>query len=95
MNFFKKILKNKYFLVIVGFLAWMAFFDEKDWKTISVKKAKLDSLQNNQQEMNVKIAETRTELYQLQSNARNIEKYARDRYMMKKNNEDVYQVDIP
>ena len=95
MNFLKKILKNKYFLVIVGFLVWMAFFDEKDWQTISVKKSKLDSLQNTQQEMNVKIAETRTELYQLQSNARNIEKYARDRYMMKKNNEDVYQVDIP
>jgi cell division protein FtsB len=95
MNFLKNTLKNKYFLVITGFLVWMIFFDEKDWKSVSAKKSRLDSLQRTQQEMDAKIAATKAELYQLQSNAKNLEKYARDKYMMKKNNEDVFQVDMP
>lgn len=95
MNTLKNILKNKYFLVLLGFLVWMYFFDEKDWRSLSVKKSRLDSLQNTQQEMDAKIAATKAELYQLQSSAKNIDKYARDKYMMKKVNEDVFQVDIP
>jgi cell division protein FtsB len=95
MNKFKYIFKSKYFLVVVGFFVWMYFFDEKDWRSVSAKKSKLDSLELTHQKMEVSIAATKAELYQLQSSASNIEKYARDKYMMKKANEDVFQVDIP
>ena len=95
MNKFKYIFKSKYFLVVVGFFVWMYFFDEKDWRSVSAKKSKLDSLELTHQKMEVSIAATKAELYQLQSSASNIEKYARDKYMMKKANEDVFQVHIP
>lgn len=95
MNYLKNILKNKYFLVITGFLVWMTFFDEKDWKSVSAKIARLDSLQRTKQEMDAKIVATNAEYYQLQTSAKNLEKYGRDKYMMKKSNEEVFQVEMP
>jgi len=49
-------------------------------------------LKKNEQHMNQLIATTRQELEQLKTNAQTIERYARERYMMKKDNEDLFIV---
>jgi hypothetical protein len=86
------ILKNKYFIVGAFFLVWMFFFDPKDWGLIAERKEKLRELHKSETHLNKQIAETRTELNLLRTSAQTIEKYAREKYLMKKENEDLYLV---
>ncbi|MEI2747693.1 MAG: septum formation initiator family protein [Ferruginibacter sp.] len=89
------VLKNKYFITGVCFLVWMMFFDPKDWGLISARKEKLRELQKSEQHLNTMISETRTELNQLKNSAQTIERYAREKYLMKKDNEDLFLVNTP
>ncbi len=91
----KKILQNKYLIAGMFFLVWMACFDPKDWSSLSVKKEKLKNLQKSEAELSQKIAETNKELSLLKSSASTIELYAREKYMMKKDNEEVFIVKTP
>ena len=88
----KSILKNKFFIVTAFFVVWMGFFDPKDWSSIAEKKEKLHGLTESEVNLRQKIKDTRTELNQLKSSAKTIEQYARENYMMKKDNEDIFLV---
>jgi cell division protein FtsB len=90
-----KLIKNKYFIVCTSFLIWMTFFDLKDWGLIADRVQKLKELQKNEQQFTKKIVETRAELVLLKSNAQTIERYAREKYLMKKDNEDLFIVKLP
>ena len=85
-------LKNKYLLAGVFFVVWMFFFDPKDWGVAFDKNAKLKELQKTEEHLNGIIKDTKEELEQLKTNARTIEKYAREKYLMKKDNEDLFIV---
>ncbi len=73
----------------------MAFFDPKDWSLISARVGKLKDLQKSERRLNQQIAETRNELNLLKTNASTIERYAREKYLMKKDNEDLFLVNEP
>ncbi len=88
-------LRNKYVLAILTFIVWMMFFDPKDWSLISARRDKLKELQKSEQHLNQQIAETRQELSLLKTSAATIEKYAREKYHMKKDNEDLFIVNSP
>jgi cell division protein DivIC len=88
----KSILKNKFFIATAFFVVWMGFFDPKDWSSIAEKKEKLHGLTESEVNLRQKIKDTRTELNQLKSSAKTIEQYARENYMMKKDNEDIFLV---
>ena len=90
MNKAKSILKNKFFIVTAFFLVWMGFFDPKDWSSIAEKKEKLQALTESEFNLRQKIKDTRSELNQLKSSAKTIEQYARENYLMKKDNEDIF-----
>jgi cell division protein FtsB len=85
-------LKNKYLLASVFFVVWMFFFDPKDWGVAYDKNAKLKELQKTEDHLTGIIKDTKEELEQLKTNARTIEKYAREKYLMKKDNEDLFIV---
>ncbi len=87
--------KNKYFISGAFFIVWMLFFDVKDWSLISSRREKLSDLQESEQHLNRQIAETRKELDLLKTNAQTIERYAREKYLMKKDNEDLFIVNTP
>lgn len=90
MNKIKKTIRNKYFIALMFFVVWMGFFDPKDWSTLSIKKEKLRELQKSENALNLQITETKVELSQLKTSAETIEKYAREKYLMKKDNEDIF-----
>lgn len=95
MKFFTgtwNILRNKYFISIALFLVWMFFFDPKDWGLIYERKMKLNDLEKSEAHLDIQIRETRKELTQLKTNAQTIEKYAREKYYLKKDNEDLFIV---
>jgi len=93
MNKLKKIFSNKFLLAILVFSIWVGFFDPKDIGVIYSKEEKLKNLQQSESILTKNIKDTKDELVQLKSNAGTIEKYAREKYYMKKDNEDVFIVD--
>lgn len=88
-----KLLMNKYILTASAFAVWMLFFDNRDIITTHFKhKSELNRLEQSrswyQQEINL----TKDELDQLRSNRSMLEKYAREKYRMKKDNEDLFVI---
>ncbi len=90
LNHIPSFLKNKYLLAGSCFVVWMFFFDPKDWSAEFRRNARLNELQKSEQHLSETITETKLELGQLKTNARTIEKYAREKYLMKKDNEDLF-----
>jgi cell division protein FtsB len=72
------------------FAVWMFFFDPKDIHSDISRSNKLKELQKNEQRLTSEILATQEELKQLKTNAQTIEKYAREKYLMKKDNEDLF-----
>lgn len=89
------LLKNKYFIAGLFFVIWMLFFDVKDWALINERSVKLNNLEKSEERLTQQIAETRKELNLLKKNAQTIETYAREKYYMKKANEDLFIVKTP
>ncbi|MEP6711755.1 MAG: septum formation initiator family protein [Ferruginibacter sp.] len=89
------VLKNKYFIASSLFIVWMLFFDPKDWGLISTRINKLKELQKSEQQLSGQINDTKKELSLLKNSAQTIEKYAREKYYMKKDNEELFIVNSP
>ena len=87
-----KYLKNKFLLAGLIFAAWMLFFDRNDLLTQWKRRSELSGLQASEKKMSVLITETREELKMLKTNPSTIERYAREKFMMKKDNEDLFIV---
>jgi hypothetical protein len=88
-------LRNKYWIAGIFFLVWMLFFDPKDLGSAVSRWRKYNELKNSELHLEKKITGTKAELGQLKTNARTIEKYAREKYLMKKDNEDLFLVSGP
>ena len=73
----------------------MFFFDPKDIPSGFNRRAKYTELQKSERHLSLMISDTRKELDLLKTNAQTIEKYARENYMMKKDNEDLFIVNPP
>jgi cell division protein FtsB len=90
------ILKNKYLIAGAAFVAWMFFFDPKDIPSQLEKRARLKELEKTDRQMTQLINETRTEDGLLKNNdISTLEKYAREKYHMKKDNEDLFIIPPP
>jgi len=86
------LLRNKYIIAGAFFLVWMLFFDPKDIGTEVGKWSKYHELQASEAALSKQIEDTKAELKQLKTNAQTIERYAREKYLMKKDNEDLFIV---
>jgi len=86
-------LMNKYLLTGVGFAVWILFFDNRDFVTSHFReKGELQKLQESKKYYEQQIAATKQELERLKSNPAVLEKYARERYLMKRDNEDLFVI---
>jgi cell division protein DivIC len=84
-------LKNKYLLAGAAFLVWIVFLDNKnDLFSQYDRLTHSRELTKNEDHLSNQIGETQKELDLLKNNAQSIEKYAREKYMMKKDNEDLF-----
>jgi len=69
----------------------MFFFDDRDIITTHVRHPReLQKLQQSKAYYEEQINSTRDELQQLKLNTATIEKYAREKYFMKRDNEDLF-----
>ena len=73
----------------------MFFFDPKDISSDINRRQKYSELQKSESHLNQMISITKKELDLLRTNAKTLEKYAREKYMMKKDNEDLFIINPP
>ncbi|MEP6582619.1 MAG: septum formation initiator family protein [Ginsengibacter sp.] len=84
------ILTNKYLITGMTFVIWMLFFDRNDLPLQLKRVNELHKLQASERIMDNQIADTRHELKLLKTNPETLERYAREKFLMKKDNEDLY-----
>jgi cell division protein DivIC len=90
-NYIPSWVKNKYLLTLLVFSVWLFFFDDRDIITTHFKhRNELKQLEQSRDYYVQQIEATRLELDNLKSNPALMEKYAREKYWMKKDNEDLY-----
>lgn len=87
--------KNKYIITLIAFVVWMIFFDAKDILTQRERTSELRQLQESKAYYTAEIAAERKALEELKSNPAAIEKYAREKYLMKRDNEDLFIIQKP
>ena len=92
MNKLLELLRNKYFLAIVAFAAWMLFFDKNDMIAQYEYRVQVNKLQEEKDFYLNQTATVKKDLQELDSNLNTAEKFAREKYFMKKENEDVFVI---
>ncbi|MFA6152562.1 MAG: septum formation initiator family protein [Chitinophagaceae bacterium] len=88
-NFFT----NKYLLTSAAFVVWMTFFDQNDWMTQKDTQKQLQDVKDHIGFLTAKTEEMEQDLKLLQTNPERLEKYAREHYRMKRDNEDLYVIE--
>jgi cell division protein DivIC len=86
-------IKNRYVLTTVAFVLWVLFFDRNDMFTQMERAKDLRTLEKSKKYYTAQIEACRKELDQMSNNPAALEKFAREKYRMKKDNEDEYEID--
>ncbi|HEX5555809.1 MAG TPA: septum formation initiator family protein [Chitinophagaceae bacterium] len=86
------LLKNKYVIATIAFLVWITFFDRNDLITQAGYVHQLHTLRDQKTYLSQEILRTDSDRQELQSDPAMLEKFAREKYFMKKDNEDVYLI---
>ncbi len=83
------ILKNKFVLVTLALLIWIAFFDSNNWIKQARLQSEIDDLEEQKEYYLKEIEKDSIALFDLTNNTETQEKFAREKYLMKKENEDI------
>ena len=86
-------LTNKYLLVSAFVVVWVLFFDQRDFFQQREKLGELKKLETQKKYYQQEIEKARKELTDIQHNPAALEKLARERYLMKKDGEDIYIIE--
>ena len=84
------VIKNRYVITILAFLLWMAIFDENNFVAQYKTRQKLKDLEKDKKYYTTEIAHNKENLNELMSSMDNLEKFAREKYLMKRDNEDIF-----
>ncbi len=88
------IFKNKYAITIVAFLTYLMFFDSNDIPSQIKFKRHLAKLNKQTRFLEKQIEEGRSEYEATFSTVEQMETYAREEYMMKKADEDLFIIEV-
>lgn len=87
-----KIFRNFYFIAGTFFLVWLVFFDSNDVLTQITLSKKKSELETSKAYYEDKIKEVEEDREALLKNEELLEKIAREKYLLKKDDEDVFVV---
>ncbi|SDM49077.1 Septum formation initiator [Daejeonella rubra] len=86
------LIRNKYLIAGVAFLTWMLFFDRNDLMSQYEYRTQLNKLEAEKEFYTFESAKAVKDLNELTTNQSKLEKFAREKYLMKKENEDVFVI---
>ena len=84
------ILKNKYLITIIGFGVWLLFFDQHNMVDRLKTRKYLSKLIEDTAYYHQQIVKDKSIIDQLKTDAENLEEFAREEYLMKADDEDVF-----
>jgi len=89
---FLKPFKNIFLLILIVFSVWMLFFDSNSWFIHNELNNDIEDLEGEKKYYKKEIEKDNKEIKKL-SNDDGLEKYGREKYHMKKDNEEVYLIE--
>jgi cell division protein DivIC len=89
---FLKTFSNKYLIASVLFVVWMLFFDHNNLFLHLQYRSELNELKRNKKYYQEQISKTRQEVELIKTSPQALEKVARELYLMKRDDEDVFVV---
>ena len=87
-----RLFRNKYFVTAFLFFLWVSFFDENNLVERFQNMREMHKLKEEKEYYHEKIREDAARLNELKTNDDNLEKFAREQYLMKKEDEDVFVI---
>ncbi len=88
-----KILTNIYVMILIPFIIWMLFFDENSYLVHREFDKEIEDLENTISFYKDKIAIDKETIHKLKDSLE-LERFAREKYLMKKENEDIYIIEF-
>ena len=88
-----KFLGSRYTLVLLFFIVWMLFLDNQSYLDQRILNKQIDELEDNKTYYKEEIAKDKQSIKNLK-NPGQTERYAREKYYMKRDSEDIYIIDI-
>ncbi len=87
-----RIVSNKYMLILILFLVWMIFFDTNSYFIHKELNEDIKALEDNKEFYKEEIAKDK-QFIEKMKDSNEVEKYAREKYYLKKENEDIYIIE--
>ncbi|QTE22551.1 FtsB family cell division protein [Polaribacter cellanae] len=88
-----KILTNIFVLILIPFIIWMLFFDDNSYLVHRKFNNEIEDLENTISFYKTKIKEDKATIKKLEDSLQ-LERFAREKYLMKKENEDIYIIEF-
>lgn len=92
LRFVPRSLRNRYGAGLLGLLLWICLFADYDLYTMLKLRHQLGQMQEQRDRYADEIAITREQLNELNSDQALLEKFAREKYLMKRDNEDIFVI---
>ena len=86
------IIKNKYLLTVIGLSIWVIFFDKNDLKTELELRREVMQLEEERNYFAREIHIITSDIKELYTNPKTLEKFAREKYLMKRDNEEIFVI---
>jgi len=90
---FLKFLSNRYILVLIFFIIWVLFLYNYSYLDHRVLDNEIDEIEDNINYYKTEIKKDSASIKNLKNDDR-VEKYAREKYYMKRDNEDIYIIEF-
>src|SRR5687768_9361662 len=87
-----RVFRNFYFVSLAIFFAWMLLLDSNNLVARYQLGSKLNALEQEKEYYEEKIREVEKDRSELFGDRESIEKFAREKYLMKKASEDIYVI---
>lgn len=84
--------KNKYAITFLALLTWLLFFDRYDVFSQLEQRKELKKLRLDRDYYKQEIDKNSKDLLELKTNPKTLEKYAREKYLMKKDDEEIFVI---
>lgn len=87
-----RFISNKYVLILILFLVWMFFFDANSFFTHRELDNDINALEDNKEFYHKEIDHDKTFIEKMED-TNEMEKFAREKYYLKKENEDIFIIE--
>ena len=88
----QQVVKHRFIITFGVFVLWMLFFDQNNMMEQYKLRSQLNALQDEKEYYEKEMQKAQQEYDELFTNQESLEKFAREKYLMKKDNEDIFVI---